>query len=118
MKVALSAPGMLKQVFTRIQFVINDPLGQTNSSTSSDNYSPLKFVLFGKILSRTEVQTPCVIIVITTGRDCGLAEWINTSGSGRCLESRKLNIFPSTKKRHSLYIGLPWLMTDNFLSGS
>ena len=52
---------------------INDPLGQTHSPASSDH---LKFVLFWEIL--TDVHTPFVEIVITTGRDYGSASWINS----------------------------------------
>ena len=64
--------------------VINDPLGQTHSFVSSDRYSCLN-VLFCEILNsgwqrtdgRTDVQTTRAKIVITTGRDCGSASWIN-----------------------------------------
>ena len=64
---------------------INDPLGQTHSHASSDSFPYFKFVLFSEILksgngrkdARTDVQTPHKKIIITTGRDCGSASWIN-----------------------------------------
>ena len=73
---------------------INDPLGQTHISASSDHYFRLNFVLCCEILKvgtdgrteerkdgRTEVQTTTgsANIVITTGHDCGSASWINSS---------------------------------------
>ena len=48
----------------------NDPLGQINSPASSKHYSRLKVVLFCEILKSAK-------IVITAGRDCGSASWIN-----------------------------------------
>ena len=53
--------------------VINDPLGQTHSSASSDHYSGLNFVLFCEILMDgwTEKET-----MLATGMTVGLAEWI------------------------------------------
>ena len=49
---------------------ISDPLGQTHSPASSDNYSRLKVVLFCELLNigngRTYVQTTCVKKVNTT----------------------------------------------------
>ena len=65
--------------------VINDPLGQTHSQASSDHYFHLKIVLFYYslkseiVISYRYVQTICVKLLITTGRDCGLASWINDS---------------------------------------
>ena len=62
--------------------VSNDPLGQTHSSASSDHYSHLKIVFLGEILKtegRTDGQTTQTKLVITTGRDCGSASWINTN---------------------------------------
>ena len=58
---------------------INDPLGQSHSPASSDHYSRLKVALFCEIwkVGRTYGQTTCAEIVITTGRDCGSASWIN-----------------------------------------
>ena len=61
--------------------VINDPLGQTHSLASSEHC----FLMFcfarsekwGRTDGRTE--TTCEKIIITAGRDCGLAEWINIS---------------------------------------
>ena len=56
--------------------VINDPLGQTHSSVSSDYYFHLKFVLFCEIYKsgdgKMDVQTQRVKIMIPTVRDCGL----------------------------------------------
>ena len=69
---------------------INDPLGQTHSPASSDHYSHLKVVLFCEILKspdgRTDGRTPRAKIVITTGRDCGSASWINRTLQ-KCLRS-------------------------------
>ena len=56
--------------------VINDPLGQTHSPSSSDHYSHLKVVLFCENFKSDD--TTCKI-VITTGFDRGLASWINLS---------------------------------------
>ena len=67
--------------------VINDPLGQTHSPASSDRYSRLKFVLYCEIMKsgdeRKDGRTDNTCdIVVTTGRDCGSASWINnTCGS-------------------------------------
>ena len=49
---------------------MNDPLGQTQSPTCSDNYFHATFVFekFGQTNGRTEI---CVKIVIHTGGDCG-----------------------------------------------
>ena len=57
---------------------INDPLGQTHSLTSSDYYTDLKVVLrdFEK-WGLTDEQTTRAKTMITTGRDCWWAEWIN-----------------------------------------
>ena len=60
--------------------VINDPLGPTHSPTSSDHYFHTTFVSFCDILKsgsgRTDGRTEiCAKIMITTGRDCGSAEW-------------------------------------------
>ena len=58
--------------------VINDPLDQIHSPTSSDHYFHAEFVLFcdslivGKYV-RTEI---CTKIMITISRVCGSAEWI------------------------------------------
>ena len=57
---------------------INDPLGQTHCPTSSDHYSHLKIVLFCEIVKSAEGRTPRAEIVITTGRGCGSASWINS----------------------------------------
>ena len=54
--------------------IINDPLGQIHSLTRSDHYFQATFVLCYFTDVRTE---PCAKIMITTGRDCGSAEWIN-----------------------------------------
>ena len=57
--------------------VINDPLGQTQSPAGSDHYSHLKVEsCFAKKYGRTDTT---VEIVINTGRECGLASWINMS---------------------------------------
>ena len=54
--------------------VINDPLGQTHSTASSDHYSRLylrDFKNFGRTDGRTDRQhMRCKNIVITTGRAC------------------------------------------------
>ena len=50
--------------------VINDPLGQTLSFASRDHYFHLKRKL--RISERT-----CMKILITTGCDGGMIEWIN-----------------------------------------
>ena len=62
--------------------VINDPLGQTHSPTSSDHYFQATFVLFCDILKsgdgRSEGRAEtCTKVMITTCLDCGAAEWIN-----------------------------------------
>ena len=50
--------------------VINDPLGQTHSLASSEHC--FHFVLFGLIWKvGMDLRT-----MISTGHDCGLAEWI------------------------------------------
>ena len=59
------------------------PVGQTHSPSNKDYYFCLKFALLCEFLQnedgRTNVRTDnkYVKIVITTGRDCGLASWIN-----------------------------------------
>ena len=59
-------------------FVINDPLGQTHCSTSSDTYFHVTFVLFWDILkSAARRSDKTCKIMITSVRDCGSAEWIN-----------------------------------------
>ena len=60
--------------------VINDQLGQINKFASNKHCFQLKFVVlldFEK-WGRTYGRTTCVKIIITTCRDCGVAEWINT----------------------------------------
>ena len=60
--------------------VINDPLGQTHSPASSDNYFRLKFWFVSQDFEkweRTDIETTRAKIMITTGRDCGSASWIN-----------------------------------------
>ena len=52
----------------------NDPLGQSHSLASSEHCFHLKFLL--KKWARTDIRTTCVKTIITTGRDCGSAEWI------------------------------------------
>ena len=63
--------------------VINDPLGQTHNPSSSGHHSHLKIVILRDFVTdgRMEEQTPYTKIVITTGHDCGSAEWINTQKS-------------------------------------
>ena len=100
---------------------VNDPLGQTHRPASKDHYFQLKIILFCEILKsgnvmtnlQTELygRTTCVKLVITTGRDCGSASWINlglayilatafTQGSFRNnlagKESNKTLVFSST----------------------
>ena len=53
---------------------INGPFGQTHSPNSSDHCSRLKIVLFCENLKVG--RTTHAKILITTGRDCGSAEWI------------------------------------------
>ena len=55
--------------------VINDPLGHTHSLASSEHCFHLKFVLFYYNLKSERIA--CVKTMITIGRDCGTAEWIN-----------------------------------------
>ena len=50
-------------------WVINDPLSQTHSPTSSDQYYHLKSVVLLVFLMGTDGRTSCVEIVITTDRD-------------------------------------------------
>ena len=59
--------------------VINDPLCQTHSLASSEHCSRLNFVLFLKVGTdgRMYERTTCAKAMITTGRDCGSASWIN-----------------------------------------
>ena len=60
--------------------VINDPIGQTHSPTNSHHYFHAKFELFYfcDILKSRDVRTEaCAKIMIPTGRDCLLSEWIN-----------------------------------------
>ena len=54
--------------------VINDPLGLTNSLASSEHCF-LCVVLLDLISG--DGRTTCVKTIIPTGRDCGLAKWIN-----------------------------------------
>ena len=55
---------------------ISDPLGQIHSPANFDHYSHLQVVLFCEILKSGDGRKE---IVITIGRDCGSAEWINFS---------------------------------------
>ena len=81
---------------------INDPLGQTHCPASCNHYSHLKVDLFCEILKsrdgrtdgRTDVQTARVKIVITTGRDCGSASWINKSVDFRVTYLAQFNVVP------------------------
>ena len=57
---------------------INDPLGQTHSSASSDHYSRLNFVLFCEIVKSGDGRTTRAELVITTGGDCESASWIKS----------------------------------------
>ena len=57
----------------------NDPLGQTHSPASRDNYFYMKtcFVLrYVEKWEGTDVQTTHAKIVITTDRNFGSAKWI------------------------------------------
>ena len=45
---------------------------------SSNHYSHFKVVLYFEIWKSSNVRTTRVKIVITTGRVCGSASWINT----------------------------------------
>ena len=59
-------------------------LGQTNSHPSNEDCFRLKIVLFWKVgmngrsYWRTYERTTCAKTMITTGRDCGSASWINS----------------------------------------
>ena len=55
------------------QDVINDPLGQTHSHAGSEHC----FLLF--CCGSTDGRTTCAKTMIPSGRDFGLAEWINFS---------------------------------------
>ena len=55
---------------------INDPLGQIHSLTSNKHCFRLKFVLSLLILKSGGTDGQQVRKLITTGRDCGSAEWI------------------------------------------
>ena len=56
---------------------INDPLGQTHSHASSEHcFLLFCFSRFEK-WGRTNGRTTCAKTIIPTGRDFGLAEWIN-----------------------------------------
>ena len=70
-----------KTHFQQDMTAINDPLGQTHSSSSSDHIESLNVVLFCEIMKSGDVhadwQTKSANIVITTFRDCGSASWIN-----------------------------------------
>ena len=54
--------------------VINDPLGQTHSLASSEHCFLL--FCFARFEKWTDERTTCAKTMITTGRDCGSAEWI------------------------------------------
>ena len=72
--------------------VINDPLSQTHSPTSSDHYfhtTFVRFAIFWKV--GTDVRTViCAKIMITTGWDCGSAEWINKSSEFKVIHQAQL----------------------------
>ena len=54
--------------------VINDPLGQTHSLASSEHF----FLCFALLdLKSGDGRTTCAKTIISTGRDSGLAKWIN-----------------------------------------
>ena len=56
--------------------VINDPLGQTHSHAISEHcFLMFCFARIWKV--GTDGGTTCAITIIPTGRDFGLAEWIN-----------------------------------------
>ena len=64
--------------------VINDPLGQTHSPTSSDLYFHVTFVLFCDILDgRTEI---CAKIIYRPGLWVGRVDQ-NWTKSGLCMEA-------------------------------
>ena len=62
---------------------VNDPLAQTHNPASSGHKSHLTIVLVCSILKNGDGRTTCLKIVINTGRDCKLAEWIK-NGSCCC----------------------------------
>ena len=51
--------------------VINDPFGQTHSLASLFSLEICMVLISG------DGRTTCTKTMITNGRDCGLAEWIN-----------------------------------------
>ena len=61
--------------------VINDPLGQTHSLSSSKHVFTWNLFYFEKWgctdVRPTYERTTCAKTVITSGHDCGSAEWIN-----------------------------------------
>ena len=87
--------------------VINDPPSQTHSPAYSNHYSRLKFVLLCEILKsmdgRTDGLTPLVKIVITAGRNCGSASWINNLDRKKLLKKLTKIEFPSNLLVGHLY---------------
>ena len=57
--------------------VINDPLGQIHSHTSSEHCFLVFFLDLKSGNGRTDGRTTCAKTMIPTGRDFGLAKWIN-----------------------------------------
>ena len=73
--------------------VINDPLGQTHSHASSEHcFLLFCFSRFEK-WGRTYGRTTCAKTIILTGRDFGLAEWINTFFTGYFVLPWYVNIY-------------------------
>ena len=71
---------------------VNDPLGQTSSS--SDYYPPLKIVLFGEIW-KVGMDTTC-----ENSDHCGSASWI-TNGKRLFEKEKTLSICKRRKKKCS-----------------
>ena len=74
-KNAFSASNWYEDCWSKSRYktgVINDPYGLPPVPAGNNFRSILKFWD-----GRTDGRTTCVKIVITTGRDCGLASWIN-----------------------------------------
>ena len=68
------------------EIVINDPLGQTHSLSSSEHCFRLKYVGAD---GRMDGRKICGKIVITAGRDCGLAEWIKRGDCHKLFFTKK-----------------------------
>ena len=76
---------ILREIKKNKTGAINDPLGQTHSIASSEHgfhcFVLLDFEKWDGFVSldfeKWDGRTTCAETMIPTGRDCGLAEWIN-----------------------------------------